>query len=53
MWNSNIKLDLLSEKMAQAIDNYCLRGDENVFNNVIGDIKKHFRLFQKRVLGKL
>ena len=42
MWNSNIKLDLLSTSMAQAIDNYCLRGDSKVFANVLSDIKRTF-----------
>ena len=43
MWNSNIKLDLLSTNMAQAIDNYCLRGDSKVFSNVLSDIKRTFQ----------
>lgn len=42
MWNSNIKLDLLSTNMAQAIDNYCLRGDSNIFRGIIDDIKRLF-----------
>ena len=40
MWNTNIKLDLLSTNMAQAIDNYCLFGDLKVFVCVLNDIKK-------------
>lgn len=42
MWNSNIKLDLLATNMAQAIENYCLRGDEKVFWSVINDVKNTF-----------
>lgn len=42
MWNSNIKLDFLATNIAQAIDNYCLRGDEKIFLSVVNDIKKTF-----------
>ena len=42
MWDSNIRLELISREIIQAIDAFCVRNDSNVFGTVITNLKKEF-----------
>lgn len=42
MWDSNIRLDLISSEIIQAIEAFCVRNDSKVFGTVITNLKKEF-----------
>lgn len=42
MWDSNIRLELISSEIIQAIDAFCVRNDSKVFGTVITNLKKEF-----------
>ena len=42
MWDSNIRLELISREIIQAIDAFCVRNDSKVFGTVITNLKKEF-----------
>lgn len=42
MWDSNIRLELISASVIQAIDAFCTRNEEKVFIKVFADLKKEF-----------
>ena len=42
MWDSNIRLELISSEIIQAIEAFCVRNDSKVFGTVITNLKKEF-----------
>jgi len=42
MWDSNIRLELISSEIIQAIEAFCVRNDSKVFGTVISNLKKEF-----------
>ena len=42
MWDSNIRLELISSEIIQAIEDFCVRNDSKVFGTVISNLKKEF-----------
>ncbi len=42
MWDSNIRLELLSANIVQALDDYLRRGSDRAFTQVLSDLKKEF-----------
>lgn len=42
MWDSNIRLELISSEIIQAIDAFCVRNDSKVFGTAITNLKKEF-----------
>lgn len=42
MWDSNIRLELISREIIQAIDAFCVRNDSKVFGTAITNLKKEF-----------
>ncbi len=42
MWDSNIRLELISSEIIQAIEAFCVRNDSKVFGPVISNLKKEF-----------
>ena len=42
MWDSNIRLELISGEIIQAIEAFCVRNDSKVFGTVISNLKKEF-----------
>lgn len=42
MWDSNIRLELISSEIIQAIEAFCVRNDSKVFGSVITNLKKEF-----------
>lgn len=42
MWDSNIRLELISSELIQAIEAFCVRNDSKVFGTVITNLKKEF-----------
>ena len=42
MWDSNIRLELISREIIQAIDAFCVRNDSKVFGTVITNLNKEF-----------
>ncbi len=42
MWDSNIRLDLISNSIVQAIEAFCLRNDDKVFGQTVLNLKKEF-----------
>lgn len=42
MWDSNIRLELISSEIIQAIEAFCVRNYSKVFGTVISNLKKEF-----------
>lgn len=42
MWDSNIRIELISSEIIQAIEAFCVRNDSKVFGTVITNLKKEF-----------
>lgn len=42
MWDSNIRLEIISSEIIQAIEAFCVRNDSKVFGTVISNLKKEF-----------
>lgn len=42
MWDSNIRLELISSEIIQAIEAFCVRNDSKVFGTVISNLRKEF-----------
>ncbi|MGN1198887.1 MAG: phospholipase D-like domain-containing protein [Acetatifactor sp.] len=42
MWDSNIRIELISSEIIQAIEAFCVRNDCKVFGTVITNLKKEF-----------
>ena len=42
MWDSNIRLELISSDIIQAIEAFCVRNDSKVFGTVVTNLKKEF-----------
>ena len=42
MWDSNIRLELISSEIIQAIEAFCVKNDSKVFGTVISNLKKEF-----------
>lgn len=42
MWDSNIRLELISSEIIQALEAFCVRNDSKVFGTVIPNLKKEF-----------
>ena len=42
MWDSNIRFELISSEIIQAIEAFCVRNDSKVFGTVITNLKKEF-----------
>lgn len=42
MWDSNIRLELISSEIIQVIEAFCVRNDSKVFGTVISNLRKEF-----------
>lgn len=42
MWNSSVKIDYIVGLIADAVDDYSIRGSDGIFDNVVLELKKHF-----------
>ena len=42
MWDSNIRLELISSEIIQAVEAFCVRNDSKVFGTVLSNLKKEF-----------
>lgn len=42
MWNSSVKIDYIVGLIADAVDDYSIRRNDEIFDNVILELRKHF-----------
>ena len=42
MWNSSVKIEYIVGLIADAVGDYGIRGNDEIFNNIILELKKHF-----------
>ena len=42
MWNSNIRLELITKEIVQAIESFNIKNEDKVFANIIAKLKKEF-----------
>lgn len=53
MWDSNIRFELISSEIIQAIEAFCVRNDSKVFGTVITNLKKEFPSLSKQEIWQI
>lgn len=53
MWDSNIRLELISSEIIQAIDAFCVRNDSKVFGTAITNLKKEFQSLSEQEIWQI